>query len=780
MRGRFGPGVLRGIAVTVAACALAACGDEEKGRAGDDGVLAAAASEAGRVTATTPETRSLAGGASPPRRAPNPEWEPNARGPRDAPVTVVEFSDFECPYSRRARADVEAALAPYGDRVRWVFKSFPLPFHPHARLAHQAALAAGEWDLFWEMRERIFAAAEPLTREALVRLGAQAGIPADDFAQVLDSAYFEAAVEQELEEGRALGVRGTPTFFVNGRRFAGAPPREALDYLVRRALSLPAKLPASAPAELLASDPEEGHPLGFGDPRSRVLKLFVDLRSPLGARARPLVEGILRRHGPRLRIIVKSRPLGIDADGALAHQAAIALAKRGADFLEMWRRTLAAPRGGVTVDAARGWAEAIGLDAAAAAEVAVELARGEHRSVIDSDLAQAVRLGVRGAPAALFLGLRFEGLEGLERLLRALDEEAGATRPALPSGAQAAVAEESSEALCDEKRVSSAAGAPAGTPAEPLAPLLARSFGVAAQGSLVEHRFEVPNDGTEPLSLRVVYAPPTVEVSLPREPTAPGATAAVLVRLWTAGAGEVAVPIVLAPEGGDGAADHRGRGQPGAYRRLLLSGRLNDAVGVEPLSGLRIEAQVGATGRALAVVTSRDGRLSGLEVARKEPADLEVAVEKPAGTPGWFEVRVTAPPRRAPGRERGLVLLAATHPEVPAITVSVEIAVHDEIVVTPAALRLGGTPSGGSGRERAWLRLRRADGGLLAIRSAHATVAGVRVVPDQAPSEVEHRLYIQSSAASPPGALRGEIVIEAVLTPEKAGSARTVRVPLSD
>jgi protein-disulfide isomerase len=747
-------------------------------------VVAATAPEPVAPTAAPRESPPKVDATAPSPLPPPEGKEPNSRGPLDAAVVLVEFSDFECPYSRRAAAEVESAISPYSDRVRWVFKSFPLPFHPHAHLAHEAALAAGEWDLFWEMRARIFATDVPLTREVLVRLAVEIGIPAEDFASVLDSRYFEAAVEREVEEGRALGVRGTPTFFVNGRRLVGALPRAALDHVVRRALGLRAESPPDFPAEILASDPEEEHPFGFGDPRApRVLKVFVDLRSPFGERAVPLVEELVRRGGEQFRVVVKCRPLGIDADGPLAHQAAIALDERGVDFFEVWRRVLAAPRSRVTAAAVEEWALELGLDGATAADVASELERGAHGSRVDADVEHAKLLGVRGAPAAVFLGVRFDGLEGLRALRDALDRETGAAPPDRDAGRDAAGAGTPSAPVCHEKGAGSHLHL--AVPAEPQALVAAQSFGVAAEGALVTRRFEVLNDGEEPLSLRVAFAPPAAEVSLPPQPIAPGASGAVDVRLRTAGAGEVALPIVLAPPAGDGG----GTGAR-AYRRLLLKGRVSDAVSVAPAGGLRLETVAGRAERAQGAlhVTSRDERLSRLEVARAEPQGIDVEVEtfEPAaggdsGSQRAFSVRVTAPARPDPGRLSGVIVLATDHPEVREIAAALELVVHDELVVTPARLRLGGAGhERGSRQGGTWLRIRRPDGGFLAIRSAHATLPRVRVVPEAAPAEVEHRLLVDASGAPPGDALRGEVVVEAVLIEEEGPRARTVRVPIGE
>ena len=120
----------------------------------------------------------LAAAGAGPFRAGEPEAsgkprEPLTRGPANAAVTIIEFTDFECPFSKRAAPALRQAVERYPGQVRWVFKHFPLPFHHRARILHEAAEAAGEWGRFWEMRERLLFLAEPPDRAACARRAAR-------------------------------------------------------------------------------------------------------------------------------------------------------------------------------------------------------------------------------------------------------------------------------------------------------------------------------------------------------------------------------------------------------------------------------------------------------------------------------------------------------------------------------------------------------------------------------------------------------------------------------
>ena len=128
-------------------------------------------------------------------------------------------------------------LRDYDGRVRLVVKDFPLPSHPLARSAHEAARCAAEAGRFWPYHDRLFEAQPRFERDDLVRYATEVGLEVGRFTRCLDSRTFAAAVEADVSQGRALGVRGTPTFFVNGRILVGAQPVDAFQRAVDDALA---------------------------------------------------------------------------------------------------------------------------------------------------------------------------------------------------------------------------------------------------------------------------------------------------------------------------------------------------------------------------------------------------------------------------------------------------------------------------------------------------------------------------------------------------------------
>jgi Na+/H+ antiporter NhaA len=146
----------------------------------------------------------------------------HVRGPVDAPLTLVEYGDFECPFCGRATGVVDELRERFGDRLRYVFRHVPLTdVHPHARLAAEAAEAAGAQGRFWEMHDRLFTDQEHLTPTDLLEHADALGLDVARFSRDLGSGRYGRRVEQDVESAEASGVEGTPTFFVGGRRHTG-------------------------------------------------------------------------------------------------------------------------------------------------------------------------------------------------------------------------------------------------------------------------------------------------------------------------------------------------------------------------------------------------------------------------------------------------------------------------------------------------------------------------------------------------------------------------------
>ena len=186
-----------------------------------------------RLKEKTPVTVSL----EPPRHTLAAAASP-AKGPENAPIEIVEFSDFQCPYCLAANPTVTRILDTYGDRVRFVYRNYPLPNHPQARPAAEAAQCANAQGRFWPYHDRLFANPSKLSEGDLKRAAAELGLDTARFNACFDSHQFKETIDADLQVGQDAGVTGTPAFFINGREITGAQPFELFQRIIDEELQL--------------------------------------------------------------------------------------------------------------------------------------------------------------------------------------------------------------------------------------------------------------------------------------------------------------------------------------------------------------------------------------------------------------------------------------------------------------------------------------------------------------------------------------------------------------
>lgn len=159
----------------------------------------------------------------PPRTGIRVELEKSpSRGPENAPITLVEFCDFQCPYCQRVQSTLEQFFSQYQGKVRHVYKNMPLNFHPLAEPAARAALAAGKQGKFWEYKKMVFDNQRNLSQEAFVTFAQQLGLDVEKFKSDMDSPEIRSAVQNDLRQAIKLGIQSTPTLIVNGTEIRGA------------------------------------------------------------------------------------------------------------------------------------------------------------------------------------------------------------------------------------------------------------------------------------------------------------------------------------------------------------------------------------------------------------------------------------------------------------------------------------------------------------------------------------------------------------------------------
>jgi protein-disulfide isomerase len=344
-------------------------------------------------------------------------------GNPNALVTIVEFGDFQCPFTARVEPTLEAIRAKYGDRVRIVWKNEPLPFHKQAEPAAEAALEvrAERGDkAFWAMHDKLFAEQKNLTKDGdplLVRLAGEAGASPDRVRRAVATHAHKRAIDADEDLSEDFEANGTPHFFINGRRLVGAQPEEKFDAIIdeeiRHAQSLLAG--GTAPAALYDALVRNGKgppppetkdvPASFpsnepvrGSASARVtLHEWADFQCPFCGRAEPTVAQVMKDYGTRVKLVWHDLPLPMHPDAPLAAQAGReALRQKGStgfwamhDLIFLDQQKLKRP----DLD---GYAVALALDMG---QWRAALDGGAHDAEIDAEKRLAEGMNIQGTPA---------------------------------------------------------------------------------------------------------------------------------------------------------------------------------------------------------------------------------------------------------------------------------------------------------------------------------------------------------------------------------------------
>lgn len=166
-------------------------------------------------------------------------------GPPEAAITIVEFSDFQCPYCAAAVPQIRQVLKSYPAQVKLIFKQFPLEEHPQADLAATAAVAAQKQGKFWPMHDILFAHPNDLSRKSILAYAKQAGLDPDKLESDMDTTEVRETVVRDVQDGTTANVQGTPTIFINGQKYNGAITYDALKPILDAELKLTAKTPVA-------------------------------------------------------------------------------------------------------------------------------------------------------------------------------------------------------------------------------------------------------------------------------------------------------------------------------------------------------------------------------------------------------------------------------------------------------------------------------------------------------------------------------------------------------
>lgn len=357
-------------------------------------------------------------------------------GPKHALVTLVIFTEFQCPFCSRFAPTVEAIAKKYPEDVRIVFKHNPLPFHKRALPAAYAAIAAKKQGKFWELAQELFRGQRDLSDEALERYARKVGIKIRPWKKAMKSKRTAAVVKKDQARARLIRARGTPNTYVNGRQARGALKLEAMSELIDEELAKARKLvqsgtkPRNVYAVTIAkgqlhevldakvhSLSTKGRPFLGAARGDIVMTVFVDFQCPYCARVPAKVKKLLadRKLKRRLKVVYKHFPLNFHKQARNAAAAVIAAGKQG-KFWKMASRVYANMKS-LSPTMLRDNAKAIGLNLKA---YDAYLSSGKAKAIIEADMAEARKAGLRGTPTIYINGRKLNDFQLEPAAMRAM------------------------------------------------------------------------------------------------------------------------------------------------------------------------------------------------------------------------------------------------------------------------------------------------------------------------------------------------------------------------
>jgi protein-disulfide isomerase len=372
-----------------------------------------------------------------------------SKGDASAPVIIVAFSDFQCPYCSRVLPTLDQLDKDYPGKIRLYFRHNPLPFHQDAALAAQAAVAAEKQGKFWKMHDVLFANQQKIKKDDLLRYAQEIGLDMTKFSADLESAETKQRVDRDLELAKNLGIQGTPNFLINGRPMRGAVPLQQFKKVVDDELVRAKKLADKgiSAAQLYAAlmkgeskglgEPQAPEPppqipvgsevynLALGDAPQKggkepkiALIVFSEFQCPYCGRANGTLDELLKIYKDDIRIAFRHFPLAFHNDAKGAALAAIAAEEQG-KFWEMHDR-LFANQQDLQAESLATYARELGLDMA---RYGASIENPENKARVEAEIKLGTKFGVQGTPSFFMNGRAFAGAYPLESFKMAIDEE---------------------------------------------------------------------------------------------------------------------------------------------------------------------------------------------------------------------------------------------------------------------------------------------------------------------------------------------------------------------
>ncbi|WP_437639893.1 DsbA family protein [Sorangium sp. So ce854] len=385
-----------------------------------------------------------------------PVGDSPTKGPATALVTIVEWSDFQCPFCTKVVPTIDELLKTYGDKVRFVWKNNPLPFHqraePAAELAMEARAQKGDKG-FWDAYYLLWKNQQKLSDDDLLGYAKELGLDVEKVKVAITTKKYGAAIAADQELADDLQASGTPHFFINGRRLVGAQPidkfKTIIDEEIKKAEGLLAKGVAAKDlyAEIIkdgkepppperkeVAAPAPNSPWKGGERAKVVMQVFSDFECPFCKRVEDTISQISKTYGDKLKIVWRHRPLPMHKNAPLASEASQeAYAQKGNAGFWAYHELLFKNQGqpeAFSRASLEKYAEEVGLDMT---KFKKALDTNTHKAFVESENSVAEKAGISGTPAFVVNGYFISGAQPFSKFKKLIDKamkEAGETAPA--------------------------------------------------------------------------------------------------------------------------------------------------------------------------------------------------------------------------------------------------------------------------------------------------------------------------------------------------------------
>ena len=400
------------------------------------------------MTAPAPQPQQQQQAPPPPQARNVDPGDGPAMGGKKPKVTIVEWSDFQCPFCSRVEPTLKQITDTYKDDVRIVWRNEPLSFHPNALPAAKAAMAAAKQGKFWQMHDLMFAHQQDLSEAKYEEWAKQIGVDVARWKKDKESPEVAAQIQKDASYGQSVGADGTPSFFVNGRFISGAMPfdsfKTVIDEQIKKAdeqlkkgvkheklyetlVAENVKSAGSAPAAAAAPAADEKFDVAVGNapvrgPKSApiTIVMFSDFQCPFCSRVEPTLKQVMDEYKGKVRIAWKNQPLSFHPNAMPAAEAAMAAYEQGNDKFWAMHDKLFEKQNDLSPALYEQTAKEIGLDLG---KWKSSVESHAAQATIQSDMSAGSAVGASGTPTFFINGKKLVGAMPFDSFKQVIDAE---------------------------------------------------------------------------------------------------------------------------------------------------------------------------------------------------------------------------------------------------------------------------------------------------------------------------------------------------------------------